>query len=257
VRLIHFSRFAKVLPPVIRRGLLGPWNSLLGWEQSLYERRLYASFVKPGDLVFDIGANVGGKSAAFLSLGAIVVAAEPSPVCISALSKRFSREIAAGRLVLLPVAIGRSAGRIQLRQFALDGSTASASDAFAASLKGEFDAPSAVFDVEMMAGASLFERFGIPAFIKIDVEGMDAEVLSTVPRRPRALSFEFNLSPLLLPITMNCLAEVARLGFSEANFTEAAGTQLLLRRWVTPDRILNEIRNLPSGLPLWGDIFVR
>jgi hypothetical protein len=155
------------------------------------------------------------------------------------------------------VAIGRSAGRIQLRQFALDGSNATASDAFAASLLSEFDAPSAVFDVEMMPGASMFERFGMPAFIKIDVEGIDAEVLSTVPRRPRALSFEFNLSPHLLPITTKCLAEVTRLGFTEANFTEAAGTRLLLRKWVKPYDILEATEHLARGRSLWGDVFVR
>lgn len=257
VRLIHLSRYAQFLPSAIRRRLLGPWNGLLGWEQSLYERRLYARFIKLGDLVFDIGANLGGKSAAFLSLGAKVVAVEPNPNCIARLSKRFVREIDAGRLILLPAAIGRSAGRARLRQFALDGGNASASDIFTAVLEQEFGAPSAVFEVEMIAGASLFERFGMPAFIKIDVEGMDAEVLSTVPRRPRMLSFEFNLSPHLVAMNADCLVEVARLGFTEANFTEAAGTQLLLREWVTPDRILEEISRAARGRALWGDVFVR
>jgi FkbM family methyltransferase len=257
VRLIHLSRFAQFLPPAVKSHLLGPWNGLLGWEQSLYERRLYARFVKPGDLVFDIGANRGGKSAAFLSLGAKVVAVEPNPNCVAMLSKRFVREIDAGRLILLPVAIGRSAGRVQLRQFALNGGNASASNIFTAALEQEFGAPSAVFNVEMIAGASLFERFGVPVFIKIDVEGMDAEVLSTVPHRPRMMSFEFNLSPHLLPMNVACLVEVTRLGFTEANFTEAAGTRLLLREWVTLDRVLEEICRAARGRALWGDVFVR
>jgi len=213
--------------------------------------------MQPGDLVFDIGANRGRKSAAFLSLGAKVVAVEPNPNCVAVLSKRFVREIDAGRLILLPVAIGRSAGQVQLQQFGPDGSNASASDIFTAALEQEFGTPSAVFDVEMIAGASLFERFGVPVFIKIDVEGMDAEVLSTVPRRPRLLSFEFNLQPRLMPMNAACLVEVTRLGFTEANFTEAAGTSLFLDKWVTPDRILEEISRAARGRSMWGDIFVR
>jgi len=257
VRLIHLSRCAKFLPPALRRRLLGPWNDLLAWEQSLYERRLYVRFIRPGDLVFDIGANRGGKSAAFLTLGAKVIAVEPNPNCIDSLLKRFAKEIDAGRFVLLPVAVGRSAGRVQLRQFVLDGGNASGSDIFAAALEHEFGPPSAVFDVEMIAGASLFDRFGVPAFIKIDVEGMDAEVLSTVPRRPRMLSFEFNVLPHLLPITKACLGEVTRLGFTEANFTDAAGTSLLLQNWVALEHILEKISRVAHGRALWGDVFVR
>ena len=41
--------------------------------------RLYARFVQPGDLVFDVGAHVGDRVAAFRRLGARVVAVEPQP----------------------------------------------------------------------------------------------------------------------------------------------------------------------------------
>ena len=40
---------------------------------------LYARFVKPGDLVFDVGSHVGDRIAAFRRLGARVVACEPNP----------------------------------------------------------------------------------------------------------------------------------------------------------------------------------
>lgn len=256
MRLIHFAHFGRLLPKAARRHLLRPWNRLLGWEQEFHERGLYAPFVKSGDLVFDIGANHGGKCAAFLRLGARVLAVEPNPKCIASLSNRFAREIATGRLIILPVAIGRSAGRAQLREFSLD-SCASASDAFAAALEEDFGPPTAIYDVEMISGASLFERYGVPAFMKIDVEGMDAEVLSTVPRRPRMLSFEFNLSPDLLPMTNACLVEVTRLGFTEANFTEGAGTRLLLQEWVKIGRVLKEISRADDGRAMWGDVIVR
>jgi hypothetical protein len=40
---------------------------------------LYAPFVKPGDLAFDLGAHVGDRVAAFRALGCRVVAVEPQP----------------------------------------------------------------------------------------------------------------------------------------------------------------------------------
>jgi hypothetical protein len=42
-------------------------------------RRLYGQFVRPGDLVFDIGAHVGNRVRAFAALGCRVVALEPQP----------------------------------------------------------------------------------------------------------------------------------------------------------------------------------
>ena len=41
--------------------------------------RLYGQFVRPGDLVFDVGAHVGDRLASFARLGARVVALEPQP----------------------------------------------------------------------------------------------------------------------------------------------------------------------------------
>ena len=43
---------------------------------------LYRPFVRPGDLVFDIGAHVGDRVAAFRRLGARVVAVEPQPALV-------------------------------------------------------------------------------------------------------------------------------------------------------------------------------
>ena len=40
-------------------------------------RSLLSRFVRPGDLLFDVGANIGNKSEILLSLGARVVAFEP------------------------------------------------------------------------------------------------------------------------------------------------------------------------------------
>ena len=45
---------------------------------------LYARFVKPGDLAFDIGSHVGDRIASFRRLGARVVALEPQPLCATA-----------------------------------------------------------------------------------------------------------------------------------------------------------------------------
>jgi 16S rRNA A1518/A1519 N6-dimethyltransferase RsmA/KsgA/DIM1 with predicted DNA glycosylase/AP lyase activity len=48
----------------------------------------YQSFINKGDLCFDVGANIGQKSEALLSIGARVVAIEPNPKVLPELEAR-------------------------------------------------------------------------------------------------------------------------------------------------------------------------
>src|SRR5438046_2680720 len=60
------------------------------WRQRRM-RRLYAGFVKPGDLVFDIGAHVGNRVRGFAALGCRVIAVEPQPDFARLLHALFGR----------------------------------------------------------------------------------------------------------------------------------------------------------------------
>ena len=53
--------------------------------------RLYGSFVRRGDLVFDVGAHVGDRVASFRRLGARVVAVEPQPALVKVLKLFYGR----------------------------------------------------------------------------------------------------------------------------------------------------------------------
>src|SRR3981081_2722940 len=79
------------------------WRTIRGVVRSLRlyygdrERRaamdqLYGRFVNPGDLVFDIGAHVGGGVAVCRGLGARGGAAEPQPALIRTLKLLYGRD---------------------------------------------------------------------------------------------------------------------------------------------------------------------
>ena len=51
---------------------------------------IWQQLIAPGDLVFDIGANIGNKAAELLECGARVVCVEPQPHCVEKLRGRFS-----------------------------------------------------------------------------------------------------------------------------------------------------------------------
>lgn len=49
----------------------------------------YGQLIRPGNLVFDVGANMGNRSKIFLRLGAKVVAFEPQSKGCAILARRF------------------------------------------------------------------------------------------------------------------------------------------------------------------------
>ena len=73
--------------------------------------QLNARFVKPGDLVFDIGAHVGDRTGSFRRLGARVVAAEPQPAVYRALRLLYRHD---PEVQLINSALGAAAGRTTL-----------------------------------------------------------------------------------------------------------------------------------------------
>src|SRR6202051_707890 len=69
-------------------------NEILKWTpQDDKFVAFYGRFLKPGDLVFDIGANVGGRVKVFLHLGCRVIAVEPQPFCSAVLERAFGNRI--------------------------------------------------------------------------------------------------------------------------------------------------------------------
>ncbi|HEY2135922.1 MAG TPA: FkbM family methyltransferase, partial [Xanthobacteraceae bacterium] len=154
--------------------------------------RLYWGFVKPGDLVFDAGAHVGDRVAAFRRLAARVVAIEPQPALVRTLRLLYGRDAS---VVIEPVALGEAAGTVELRLNIDNPTVSTASAEFVAAAQGapgwDGQAWTGRVTVPVTTLDALVARHGVPAFIKIDVEGFEAQVLAGLTRPVAALSFEF------------------------------------------------------------------
>src|SRR5262249_52952776 len=130
--------------------------------------RLYAQFVAPGDLVFDVGAHVGDRVAAFRRLGARVVAVEPQPALRRTLTLLFDRD---RDLALVAAAIGREAGMAKLKINLSNPTISTLSEDFitagrdAVGWQGE--AWPASCEVPVMTLDALIEAHGRPAFVKL------------------------------------------------------------------------------------------
>lgn len=156
--------------------------------------RLYGQFVKPGDLVFDVGAHVGDRIAAFRRLGARIVAVEPQPALIKTLHLLYGRD---PNVTIEAAAVGRQPGVIELNINVDNPTVTTASADFiaaAANAPGwQGQAWSKRMPVPLTTIDALIARHGLPAFIKIDIEGYEAEALAGLGQPVPALSFEFTL----------------------------------------------------------------
>jgi FkbM family methyltransferase len=164
-----------------RRAGINPWLARLrqprGYE-ARFERAMLAA-LRPGDCVWDVGANVGHYTAAFaLRVGSSghVVAFEPSPLNFGRLTAHLA---GFDNVTPLRLALGSTTGEVPFEQGADElGATSHISDAGCGGATSP--APGAApLLVPMARGSDLVAsgRACRPTFIKIDTEGHELEVL--------------------------------------------------------------------------------
>jgi FkbM family methyltransferase len=217
--------------------------------------RLYGGFVQPGDLVFDVGAHVGDRIGAFRRLGARVVAVEPQPALITTLKLIYGRDRA---VTIEPVAVGRNAGTIDLKLNIDNPTVSTASEAFVRAADGaagwEGQAWTKTIRVPVTTLDALIGRHGTPAFIKIDVEGFEAEALLGLSRPVSALSFEF--TTIQREVAAACLQRCAALGYDRFNAMLGESHALVHGDWIGAGAIASWLDALPQSANS-GDIYAR
>jgi FkbM family methyltransferase len=214
--------------------------------------RLYANFVRSGDLVFDVGAHVGDRVASFRRLGARVVAVEPQPTMVRALRLLYGRSAS---VTIEAVAVGREPGGARMLINADNPTVSTVSSAFVEAARGapgwETQRWSETIDIEVTTLDALITRHGVPAFIKLDVEGFEAEALHGLSHRVRALSFEF--TTIQRDVALACIERCSAMGYTR--FNAALGeSQAFVGEWMGAGDVAGWLIALPE-LANSGDIY--
>jgi FkbM family methyltransferase len=146
-------------------------------------RRLYGQLVGHGDLVFDIGAHVGNHVRALRALGCRVVAVEPQADFARVLRILFGR---ASGVTILESAVGDRPGRAMLSISERTPTVTSLSEEWRDARSKEAEFAQVRWDrrveIDVTTIDALVERFGAPAFIKLDVEGSEPAALAGMSR---------------------------------------------------------------------------
>jgi FkbM family methyltransferase len=218
-------------------------------------RRLYAQFVLPEDLAFDIGAHAGNRTRALAALGCRVIAVEPQADLARILRRFFAGST---NVTVVEALMSSQEGRQRLWVSDRHPTVATAAsewrDARAAEPGFAAVAWDTVIEVESTTLDATIARYGEPSFIKIDVEGFEPTVLAGLTRPVRTVSFEY--LPGALGQVEECIAALSRLGTYEFNWSPGETFALASPGWMTAANLVVALRT-PEAQRRSGDVYAR
>ncbi len=221
-------------------------------------RRLYAQFVAPGDLVFDIGAHAGNRVRAFAALGCQVVALEPQPDFARLLRALFGRS---PRVEVVEAAAGAVAGRASL---SISDRTPTVTTLAAGWREARAREPgfggvrwNRRIEIETTTLDLLIARCGVPAFVKIDVEGAEPAVLAGLTQPVRAVSFEY--VPGAVDEVRACVRRLGLLGSYRFNWSAGESYRLASSSWLSGEDLVARLERpeTPQQPGQSGDVYAR
>ena len=140
------------------------------------------------DLIFDLGFHNGDDAGFYLAKGFRVVAVEANPELVKAGLRKYNADVRDGRLILLNKAISETSGKVDFFIHATKTEWSSCLLSMA-----ESDGSSSVrVTVDSTNLKDLFCEYGVPYYLKVDVEGCDlfvAKHLSESELKPKFVSF--------------------------------------------------------------------
>jgi FkbM family methyltransferase len=199
-------------------------------------RQFYAQFVPRGSLCFDIGAHLGNRVRCWLQLGARVVAIEPQADCVRLLRLLYGRD---PRVEILALAVGRARGEGSLLVSERTPTVTTLSRDWVRAVRANPSFANVRWDgeqrVEIQTLQALIEHYGAPQFVKIDVEGYEAEVLAGLESPVRSLSFEYVAGTQAIAIA--CVERLAALGRYRYNWSPGESHRLASDEWIDADAL--------------------
>ena len=218
-------------------------------EHFRHEVAFYRQFLSPGDLCFDVGANIGAKTEVFLALGARVVAFEPQPHCFREMMARCGPH---PHLTGVSAAVGAASGNVPMY--------VNRNSAASSLLRDWNTSHEKTIPIRVTTLDHEIRQYGPPGFCKIDVEGYELEVLRGLSRPLPLLSLEYHLDAKDTQKVLDCAAYLSTLGRKlEMNITLGEEMEFTWPTWIGYDSFRE---SFPARVPRtetcgYGDLFIR
>lgn len=177
--------------------------------------------------IFDIGMYDGADTTYYLECGYRVIAVEANPELTQQVQQTYADQIASGQLTCINAAISPNGDPVELN---LSGKDLGSSTLFGERIAHKV--PMGSVTVPGVTLEHLIEKYGIPDYLKVDIEGADRLCILplTSETRPAFLSFEIGDD------VDELLAHTAKIGYSrfkiinQNSFREIKNLQCLYDR---------------------------
>lgn len=214
--------------------------------------KIFNEIISEGDLCFDVGANNGMKTETMLSLGAKVVCVEPQLNCYANLISRFGNN---SNVSIENKALGETEGVGSI--FISNAHTLSTmSQSFISeTTKERFVGNSwdSKQEVNITTLDYLINKYGIPKFCKIDVEGFEVDVLKGLSHPISFLSIEF--VPELKSNTFECIEILSNIGNYKFNYSEGESGEFYFKESVDKISIIEFLAKNNDYKVSFGDLY--
>jgi FkbM family methyltransferase len=213
----------------------------------------YANFINQNDLCFDIGAHRGHRTNIFLNLGARVVAFEPQSHLSKYLQLKFGKKI-----FLEKIGLGRSAQEMMMYVSDISSLSTFSLD-WLSKAKDRF--PEVKWDqkkkVKLSTLDKMIEKYGVPNFCKIDVEGFEYEVIQGLTQPIKCISIEF-MTPENNEVIKNCLIHLHRINPRIlVNYSIGDTAKLYWDEWLNFTDAIAYFNQHLFNQSNWGDIYIK
>jgi FkbM family methyltransferase len=188
----------------------------------------YKSILGDGKkLIIDIGANQGNKTLIFERLANKVISVDPDKENYRILNSRFGQNKG---IKIVNKAVGEKEGEATFFIFGDKDAYNTISEKQKEIVSNDRDAkPIGSYKVQITTLQQLVDEFGIPDYVKIDVEGYEKNVIQGLKTNLPFLSVEANL-PAFTEETIWCIQYLNTLADGKAKFNYVITT-----KWEFPD----------------------
>jgi FkbM family methyltransferase len=206
-------------------------------------------------LVFDIGANLGNTVKIFINVSEKVIAFEPNPKLINGLKKMFKNN----NVVIDSRALSSETGKKIFNISEADSVSTFSQDWINHSRFSKtifWDYP---IEVDTTTLDNIIDEYGIPDYVKIDVEGYEYEVLSSLTKFLPETLFSFEWAEEMKEKVSLIIKHVYNLGYKSFGITEE--DRVLFDNeinWMGYEDLCNEVELFePEGKVRWGMIYFK
>lgn len=211
-------------------------------EEPSFYKKILKMHPSKNNLIFDVGANIGSKSIIFSKLARKVVSFEPSEGLFSILQKKFENtnviiyNYALGNMVSTSdlYIVENNEAYNSLNKKHIEITATSRNIANLKTVKRQ--------EVKVEVIEHFITKFGIPKYIKIDVEGYEYEVVSGLETTVPIISFEANL-PEFREESIKIIKYLAVLSINRYRYNFTVNNSFILENFSTKEVAIDFLIN--------------